>query len=284
MSFPPRILESKGAGTLGTPHSARVRPGPAEEFRMFPLFPKILPARHALAFGAFLLGGSSVAFGQVLISEIRIDHPGAAAGLTDREEFVELVGPPGTSLDNLSYVVVGDTLPEGGNSGMIEKVLHLHDQVIGPSGRFVMAQHNFTPDNEDYTLTIDFEDGGTVTHLLVANLAGASVGTEIDTQHDGFVDLEPWGQVLDALAIVDPDDSTYPYGPTVSPHGLDGVCVAGTACNEIVIVAADPGHFYRCAATGRWHEGSFSPTSPGEMDSPGAANICPQLFAHGFEQ
>jgi hypothetical protein len=251
---------------------------------MTPFNSRVLSVHHAIALGALLLGGSSVASGQVLISEIRIDHPGAAAGLTDREEFVELVGPPGTSLDNLSYVVVGDVLPEGGNSGMIEKVVHLHDQVIGPSGRFVFAQHNFTPDNEDYTLTIDFEDRGTVTHLLVANLAGASVGTDIDTQHDGFVDLEPWSQVVDALAIIDPDDDTFPYGPTVSPYGLDGVCVAGTACNAIAITAADPGHFYRCLATGRWHEGSFSPTAPGALDSPGAINPCPQLFAHGFER
>lgn len=251
---------------------------------MSPLPSIFPPARLAIAAGALLLALSSAAIGQVLISEIRIDHPGAAPGLTDREEFVELVGPPGTSLDALSYVVVGDTLPEGGDSGMIEKVIHLHDQVIGPSGRFVFAQHNFTPDNEDYTLTIDFEDAGTVTHLLVANLAGASVGTEIDTQHDGFVDLEPWGQVLDALAIIDADDDTYAYAPTVSPFGLDGVCVAGPACNVIAIAAADPGHVYRCAATGRWHEGSFSPTAPGAADSPGAANPCPLIFAHGFER
>lgn len=250
---------------------------------MSTLFPKIPSSRCAIAFGALLLGCSTAAPAQVLISEIRIDHPGAAPGLTDREEFVELVGPPGTSLDNLSYVVIGDVLPEGGNSGMIEKVINLHDEVIGPSGRFVFAQHNFTPDNEDYTLTIDFEDGGTVTHLLVANLAGASVGTEIDTQHDGFVDLEPWSQVLDALAIVDPDDATYPYGPTVTPFGFDGVCIAGTACNLIVISAADPGHFYRCQATGQWHEGTFSPASPGARDSPGALNPCPRVFAHGFE-
>ena len=114
-------------------------------------------ARPAIFAAALLLplAMPAVATAHVLISEIRIDHPGAAAGLRDREEFVELVGAPGTSLDALSYVVVGDHLPEGGHSGVIEKVIHLHDQVIGPSGRFVFAAHDFTPDNEDYTLGID---------------------------------------------------------------------------------------------------------------------------------
>jgi hypothetical protein len=242
-------------------------------------------ARPAFA-AAVLLFASAMpapAAAQVLISEVRIDHPGAAAGLTDREEFVELIGPPGTSLDDLAYIVIGDELPEGGDSGMIEKVIRLHDQVIGPSGRFVFAQHNFTPDNEDYTLTIDFEDGGTVTHLLVRNLVGASVGTLIDTQHDGFVDDEPWDQVLDALAIVDPDDSTFPYGPMGTPFGPDGTCLAASNCNLIVANAGNPGHFYRCPTTGLWHEGVFNPTTTAAIGSPGAVNPCPFVFAHGFE-
>jgi hypothetical protein len=247
--------------------------------------PTMFRPRPALLAGAILLGPctTSAAIGQVLISEIRIDHPGASGGLSDREEFVELVGPPGTSLDALSYVVVGDHLPEGGQSGVIEKVIHLHDQVIGPSGRFVFARHDFTPDNEDYTLDLDFEDGGTVTHLLVENLSGASVGTEIDTQHDGFVDYEPWDQVLDALAIVDPDDDTFPYGPMGTPFGPGGLCLAGVDCNLIVIAAADPGHFHRCASTGPWHEGIFNPATIAEIGTPGAPNPCPPLFADGFE-
>lgn len=237
----------------------------------------------SLACALLCLSISGAASAQVRISEIRIDHPGANPGLTDREEFVELVGPPGTSLDALSYVVVGDHLPEGGQSGVIEKVIHLHDQVIGASGRFVFARHDFTPDNEDYTLDIDFEDGGTVTHLLVENLAGASVGTEIDTQHDGFVDEEPWDRVLDVLAIVDPDDDTYAYGPMGTPYGPDGLCIAGAECGLIVATTADPGHFYRCQSTGSWIEGVFSPASMAEIGSPGAINPCPPIFADGFD-
>ncbi len=242
-------------------------------------------ARPAIFAAALLLplAMPAVATAQVLISEIRIDHPGAAAGLRDREEFVELVGAPGTSLDALSYVVVGDHLPEGGHSGVIEKVIHLHDQVIGPSGRFVFAAHDFTPDNEDYTLGIDFEDGGTVTHLLVENLVGASVGTEIDTQHDGFVDEEPWERVLDVLAIVDLDDDTWPYGPVGTAFGPDGLCTSGIDCNLIVAAAGDPGHFHRCEIDGRWHEGVFAPASIAEIGSPGTANPCPPIFVDGFE-
>ena len=247
--------------------------------------PAIMPARPAALAGAVLLclAAPRIATAQVYINEVRIDHPGAAAGLTDREEFVELVGPPGTSLDALSYVVIGDHLPEGGNSGVIEKVITLHDQVIGPGGRFVFAQHDFTPDNEDYTLTLDFEDGGTVTHLLVENLAGASVGTEIDTQHDGYVDVEPWDRVLDVLAIVDPDDTTYPYGPVGTPYGPHGLCTAGVGCNLVVARSGDPGHFFRCTDYGPWVEGVFAPASVAEIGSPGAPNPCPPIFVDGFE-
>jgi hypothetical protein len=231
----------------------------------------------------WLASGANTVAAQILISEIRIDNPGTPAGLADAWEFVELVGPPGTSLDDLSYVVVGDELPEGGDSGMIEKILELNNQVIGPSGRFVIAQSSFPPDNEDYTLTIDFEDGGTVTHMLVRNLAGASVGTLIDTQHDGFIDYEPWEEVLDALAIVHAHDDTYPYGPAGTPYGPDGFCVSGVNCNLIVVTTDLAGHVYRCPATGTWHEGSFDPSAAAASDSPGATNSCPDVFGDGFE-
>ena len=66
------------------------------------------------------LGTSLVAAQTVTISEIRIDQPGS-----DNDEYFELAGAPGTSLDGLTYIVIGD----GTNgSGVIEAVVPLTGQ------------------------------------------------------------------------------------------------------------------------------------------------------------
>jgi hypothetical protein len=200
----------------------------------------------------------------VRINEVRIDHPGAPQGVADKQEFVELAGAPGTSLHGIRYVVIGDSGPERGNSGTIEKIINLDKQQIGPSGRFVIAQSTFTLAGKNHTTTLAFEDRGTVTHMLVTNLVGASQGTNIDTEYDGHVDKQPWDHVLDAIAIVDSDDDTLPYGP-------GGMCEAGPTCNQITSVG-DPSHFYRSAATGTWLQGAVDPLAADAADSPTAAN------------
>ena len=68
---------------------------------------------------------------QVFISEIRIDQPGA-----DTDEYFELAGTPGASLDGLTYMVIGDGF---GGSGVIEAVVDLTGQTIPGSGLFVAA-------------------------------------------------------------------------------------------------------------------------------------------------
>lgn len=237
--------------------------------------------RAAATTALFCCFSAGVAAGDVFppirISEIRIDHPGAQGpGVADPQEYIELTGPAGTALKGLRYVVVGDSGPESGSSGTIEKIINLDNEVIGPSGRIVIAQASFTLGIENHTVTLDFEDGGTVTHLVVANLSGASHGTRIDTESDGFVDYEPWDAVLDAIAIVDTDDDTFPYGP-------GALCTAGMSCNLIVATADNPGHFYRCGATGIWHEGAFDHLSAAAVDSPSFPNPCPTIFFDGFE-
>lgn len=241
---------------------------------MFGLHDKTHHLRSALA-AAALLALSAAAGAQVRISEIRIGDPAFGPGIPDKEEYVELTGPAGKSLTGLRYIVVGDSGVNGVNSGTIEEIVNLDGRFLSAGGRFLIAGPNFTLATEHMTQAIDFEDG-TVTHMLVSNLEGASLGTDIDTDHDGIVDLEPWDDVLDAIAIVDPSDNTYPYGPGQT-------CTAGSNCNLIVTVADNPGHFYRCNDTGKWYEGAFDPNAASAADSPNALNSCPVIFANGFE-
>ena len=60
------------------------------------------------------------------INEIRIDQDGF-----DDDEFVELIGTPGQSLDGYSYIVIGDGV---GGSGVLEAVVDLTGLVIAPDG------------------------------------------------------------------------------------------------------------------------------------------------------
>ncbi len=57
--------------------------------------------------------------GVVAFSEIRIDHTG-----TDTDEWVELVGAPGTSLNDITMIVIGDGSALAA-SGVIEAVVSL---------------------------------------------------------------------------------------------------------------------------------------------------------------
>jgi len=182
----------------------------------------------------------------VEISEIRIDQSGG-----DDDEYFELAGPAGTSLDGLSYIVIGDGT---GGSGVIEAVVNLDSTVIPSSGYFVAAESTFTLATADLTTTLNFENSDNVTHLLVSGFTGSN-GEDLDTDDDGTLDSEPWSAVLDSVALVETVGSgDQIYSATTA--GPDGTFV--------------PGQVYRC--TGGWEIGDFSPL--GSTDTPGAPNPC----------
>jgi MYXO-CTERM domain-containing protein len=194
----------------------------------------------------------------VTINELRVDQPGA-----DDDEYFELFGPPGASLDDLHYLVVGDS---GSTTGVIETVIPLAGQVIPPSGYFVAAEGSFALGTADFTTFISLENMDTVTHLLVSGFTGV-VGTNIDPNADGVLDSTPWVLVLDAIAIIDPDDVNLPYGP-------GGACMAGPHCNALSITG-DADHVFRCGnGEGVWSQGLFDPLAMPPSDSPGVPNPC----------
>ena len=78
----------------------------------------------------------------IRISEIRIDHTGE-----DLEEYFELAGPPGASLNGRTYVVIGDS---SGGSGCIEASIDLDGYSISASGYLVVAESTFTLSSADH--------------------------------------------------------------------------------------------------------------------------------------
>jgi len=199
----------------------------------------------------------------VSINEIRIDQP-----LDNYDEYFELAGAPGESLSDLTYLVIGDS---GGSgpiySGVIETVVSLSGLSIPADGYFLAAEATFGLNGiVDLTTSFNFENSDNVSHFLVKDFTG-TLGDDLDTDNDGTLDVMPWSQVTDSIALVETMSlplvmQEWWYGPTVGPDGSNV-----------------PPHVYRVPnATGAWQMGILDPSGP--ADTPGTANLPePATFA-----
>ena len=206
----------------------------------------------SFAIAAAMAACAGTASAAVTINEIRIDDPG-----TDDNEYFELAGTPGESLDGLFYITIGDG---AGGSGVVENVTDLSGLSIPADGYFLAAaaSHNINPGQVDLTFGLTFENSDNVTHLLVSGFTGAS-GDDLDTDDDGVLDTVPWASILDSIALLEEiGGGDLVYSPnTVGP---DGTFV--------------PGHIFRSPdGTGSWNIGAFDDQSPEASDTPGLANI-----------
>lgn len=202
---------------------------------------------------AFFSRGVAVADTPLRINEIRLDQPES-----DIDEYFELFGDAEATLDNLTYIVIGDGGGTSG-SGVIENVTALTGQSLDSAGFFVAAEDTFSLGTADMVTTLNFENSDNVTHLLVTGFSGSS-GQDLDTDDDGVLDAEPWTSVVDKIGIIKeenpPSGTEWHYGPpTVGPDG-----------------SYAPGHVYYCPEGLGWQIGAFDPD--GGDDTPGAANSC----------
>jgi hypothetical protein len=197
----------------------------------------------------------------VIFNEIRTNQPGA-----DNNEYFELKGGIGESLNGLTVIVIGDGT---GGSGVIESVSPLEGLAIQSDGLLSVGEATFANQPGFGALDVvlagpnplNFETDDNVTFLLVRNFSGTN-GQDLDTNNDGVLDLTPWTQILDSVAIVDPTETT-PQELVYSP----------------VLVGPDgtfwPGHIYRCTTAGTWLIGPFGATGQTVIDTAGAGNpIC----------
>ena len=184
----------------------------------------------------------------VVINEIRIDQPGA-----DTDEYFELAGSPGTSLDGLSYIVIGDGT---GGSGVIESVTDLTGQVIPEDGFFLAAESTFSLAGDvDLTTSLNFENGDNVTQLLVSGLTAAN-GSDLDSNDDGILDSTPWTGILDSVALLNSSGS----GDRVYSNTFIGP-----------VDDSVPAYVFRDPdTTGSWQPGPLD--TAGGQDSPGTMN------------
>jgi len=203
------------------------------------------------------------------INELRIDQPGS-----DNDEYVELKGVPGTSLNNISLIVLGDTTT--GGSGAIEAIVTLNGFTIPADGHFLMAESTYSlpgPANDVPNVIfsnaeLNFENNDNLTFILVGNSTG-SLNQDLDTNNDGVLDDIAWLSVIDAVGLIKepnpPTSTRYSYA-----QALGGVDVGP----DVTFV---PGQVYRCETTGTWTIGLFDPFDAlGGTDTAGKLNLaCP---------
>ncbi len=142
---------------------------------------------------------------EIVINEIRTDQPS-----TDTDQYFELLGTANTSLEGLTYLVIGDGLIDtdgdgiadtDGGSGVIEAVVDLSAGALNGEGLFVAAENTFTLGRADLITSLNFETGDNVTHLLVQNFTGG-LSEDLDIDDDGILDATPWTRVFDSVALV----------------------------------------------------------------------------------
>lgn len=229
---------------------------------------ELTPAQCAAISGAVFVGlGSTctpglcpVSFPGVKINEIRIDMPG-----TDTNEYIELTGPPGTSLNGLTLFIIGDGT---GGSGVIERAINLAGQTIPADGYFLIAG-----DNNTFGATADLnlgvtqdmiENSDNLTFMLVAGFTGAS-GNDLDTNNDGVLDVTPWTTEIDRVCVIESIHPPAPTGDQEWYYFTDPSQVVGPDGTFV------PGHVYRLPNGGLpWNVGIFDPTTG--VDTPGVAN------------
>lgn len=185
--------------------------------------------------------------GAVTINEIRVDQAS-----TDNDEYFELLGAPGESLNGLTYITIGDG---SGGSGVVEAVVDLTGYAIPADGHFLAVESTFTAacgDVPDLVGNINFENSDNVTHMLVSNFTG-SAGDDLDVDEDGNLDNPPWDNTLDCIALIETvgsGDLVY-CNKTVGPDGTYAVAHAAV-CD------------------GYWNVGDFDLCV---VDSPGFPNV-----------
>jgi hypothetical protein len=222
--------------------------------------------------------------GFVQLNEIRGDQVG-----TDNDEYVEIVGTPGTSLSDLTYLVIGDGT-SAQLSGVVECLIPLTGQTIPANGVFLITLKNtggqdgivFGKTGDLQTDKLILENSDHVTHMLVRGYTGqATTGQDLDANNDGVLDTKPWTTVADSVALVKVASS----GPVKDPYntGTSGEFTYqvtngdGTLTPQIGPDGSTqfvPGHIYRCSPQGSWKIGYFDPVGAGSnnKDTPKAVN------------
>ena len=169
---------------------------------------------------------ASAATAQVHINEIYASHDG-----TDDQEYVELFGKPGLSLDGYVLCIIeGD-----GTSafGTLDRAYDLSGNTIPADGFFVLGDDAVA--NLDLELGTDniIENGTGTVYLVNGDLLSlaALLGTDVDGDDDGNTDITLLASIVDSIGVGDggfgTGDQTFDGVDTIGPEIATGFGPAG---------------------------------------------------------
>ncbi|MBL8802609.1 MAG: hypothetical protein JNN27_11470 [Planctomycetes bacterium] len=182
-----------------------------------------------------VLGGiSAVALSAVSQAQIKLNEIYASHSGTDLQEFIELKGPAGASLDNYVVCIVEG---EGqlGNQGQLDRAWDLTGFSIPTDGYFVLgvsgvAARDFTIVGSGSSGAADAIENGTETFYLIdagsnANVLAiqALIGTDVDSDNDGITTLPTLGTIVDIVGLADGGITSATPPETI----FDGATVTG---------------------------------------------------------
>jgi len=147
----------------------------------------------------------------VVINELRLNQPGA-----DDDEFFELAGDPGASLDGLTFLIVSGEF----NPGAIDFALDLTGEVVAADGLFAYGDSTLSTGTLDSTGSFD-PFGSPATYMVVRGFIGQE-GDDMDLDDDGQLDISLFSAIVEAVSLVDDDgvpDRNYGTTAYIGPDG-----------------------------------------------------------------
>ena len=219
--------------------------------------------------------------GQILLNELDI-NPG---GTDDGCEYVELIGPPGTIVENIYFLSLeGDAASNEGNAtGVI--AFATPGPAIGSNGLLVVvsavgcAPRTYPAGTAVIAaafLNTGILQNGSNSFLLVSSPTAIALNTDLDANDDGVLELPTGAVILDSIAWSDGGAGDLLYGPQLIASGT----VIGAATRFVGDTRANNSRaWYGGARVGAPADTTYSTTirtanfPEGGALTPGAPNI-----------
>lgn len=151
----------------------------------------------------------------IILSESRNAQQGA-----DSDEYIELSGPSGASLDGLTLVVIGDEVQTAvpDPKGRVQVAIDLTGYSIGANGTFLIGRGTLSLATPDLVHLLNLKEIGNTTYALMTGFTGYP-GKDLDLLDDGTLNSTPWTAVVDSFGLRRNTNAAGIYfgSPTVGP-------------------------------------------------------------------